>query len=80
MTEVKICIGTSCHLKGSYNILMSFMNLIEKENLHDQIALASAFCMNNCQNGVCVTVDGQLYSVRPEEADSFFHEHIAPKQ
>lgn len=40
MVEVKVCIGTSCHLHGSYNVMMSFKQLIEEYNLHDKINLA----------------------------------------
>ena len=32
MVEVKVCIGTSCHLHGSYNVMMSFKQLIEEYN------------------------------------------------
>ncbi len=76
MTDVKVCIGTSCHLKGSYNVLMCFQQLIEQHDLHDKVALSGAFCMSNCQNGVCVSVNDKVYSVTAANARAFFQETI----
>lgn len=76
MTNVKICIGTACHLKGSYNVIMCFQQMVEEYNLHDKVALSAMFCTGNCQRGVCVKVNGTLYSVKPETAQSFFEETV----
>lgn len=78
MVEVKVCIGTSCHLHGSYNVMMSFKQLIEEYNLHDKINLAGRFCTGCCQNGVSVTVNDTEYGVSPEARGSFFRETILP--
>jgi len=74
--EVKVCIGSSCHLKGSRQVVQTFQNLIKTYNLKDKVELAGTFCMGNCQNGVNVTVDGKIFSVSPETAESFFQEKI----
>lgn len=76
MTNVKVCVGTSCHLKGSYNILLCFQQLIERYQLHDQVSMEAAFCMGKCECGVCVDVNGQIYSVTPESARAFFKETV----
>ncbi len=78
MVEVKVCIGTSCHLRGSYNVMMSFKQLIEHYNLHDKINLAGQCCTGCCQDGVSVTVNGKEYGVSPETAGAFFNETILP--
>ena len=79
MVEVLVCIGSSCHLKGSYNVVQTFQQLIEEEKLHDKIELKGQFCMKRCQCAVSVTVDGEVYSVAPENARRFFIETILPK-
>ena len=79
MVEVKVCVGTSCHLKGSYNVLTSFIGLVEAEKLHDRISLQAAFCMGSCGQGVCVSVDGEKFSVTPDGMRAFFEERIRPK-
>jgi len=73
MTEIRVCIGTSCHLKGSYNIIQTFQQLIEESALHDAVNLKGSFCMKSCdQPGVRVTVNGKEHSISPEQAHAFF--------
>jgi len=74
--KVTVCIGSSCHLKGSRQVVQTFQNLINVKSLKDKVELAGTFCMGNCQNGVNVTVDGKLFSVSPETAESFFNKNI----
>ena len=64
--KVTVCIGSSCHLKGSRQVVEEFQRLIAENKLSDRVELGGTFCMGNCQQGVCVTVDGELYSVSPE--------------
>lgn len=74
--KVTVCIGSSCHLKGSRQVVEALQGLISDNNLKDSVELGGTFCMGNCQQGVCVTVDGELYSVSPETVDDFFEENI----
>ena len=74
--KVTVCIGSSCHLKGSRQVVEEFQRLIAENKLSDRVELGGTFCMGNCQQGVCVTVDGELYSVSPASAKSFFEEYI----
>lgn len=77
--KVTVCIGSSCHLKGSRQVVEEFQHLIAENELQDKVELGGTFCMGNCQQGVCVTVDGELYSVSPETAKSFFEKYILAK-
>ena len=77
--KVTVCIGSSCHLKGSRQVVEEFQRLIAENKLSDRVELGGTFCMGNCQQGVCVTVDGELYSVSPETAKSFFEEYRLAK-
>ena len=74
--EVTICIGSSCHLKGSKSIVEKFQELIAANQLEEKVELAATFCTGNCEKGVCVTVDGTLFSVKPETAEEFFKNEI----
>ena len=68
MVEVSVCIGSSCHLKGSYNVIQAFQQMIE-----------ATFCMRQCScSGVAVSVNGQVYSVMPDTAREFFSTTILP--
>ena len=77
--KVTICIGSSCHLKGSRQVVERLQTLVAEHNLKDRVELSGTFCMNNCQRGVSVTVDGELFSVSPETADAFFQEQVLGK-
>lgn len=70
--KITVCIGSSCHIKGSHRVVERLQKLVAEKGLENEIELAGAFCMSNCQKGVCVTVDGEFYSVSPETVDDFF--------
>lgn len=77
--RIKICIGSSCHLKGSRQVVEGLQKRVNESNLGDKVTMQGAFCMGNCQNGVCVSVDDEMYSVSPEAVDSFFEKEILTK-
>lgn len=77
--KVTVCIGSSCHLKGSREIVEKFQQLITENDLKDKVDLSGKFCLGNCTNGVSVTVDGELFSVSPDTADAFFKNNIIGK-
>ncbi len=78
MLIIKICNGTSCYLKGAYNVIQLFQHEIEARALHEEISIDGSFCMGQCQNDVSVQVDGKVYSVNPETAQKFFCETVLP--
>ena len=77
--KVTICIGSSCHLKGSRNVIDSLQSLISLNNLSDKVELCGAFCMKNCVNGVSVKNGDEIYSVKPETVEEFFNNEILSK-
>lgn len=77
--KVTVCIGSSCHLKGSRSVVEDLQFLIAENNLKDKVDLGGTFCMGKCQDGVCVTVDDKFYSVSPETTKKFFEEEILAK-
>ena len=74
--RVTICIGSACHLKGSREIIQQLQQLVKEHGVSDKVDLNGAFCTGNCVNGVCVTVDGTLYSLSPETTKEFFEKEI----
>lgn len=77
--KVTVCIGSSCHIKGSRQVVEQLQYLIGENNLDDKVELGGTFCMGKCRQGVCVTVDGEFYSVTPETVKAFFEEAIKAK-
>ena len=76
--KITICIGSSCHLKGSRQIVEELQRLVAEGGLKDKIELAGKFCMGKCDGDVAVTVDGKYFSVKPEDAKAFFEKEILP--
>ncbi len=75
--RVTICIGSACHLKGSRDVISKMQEMVAQNGLIDKVDLNGAFCSGNCvKEGVCVTVDGELFSVKPEDTENFFHKEI----
>ncbi|MCI9283331.1 MAG: (2Fe-2S) ferredoxin domain-containing protein [Lachnospiraceae bacterium] len=74
--RVSICIGSACHLRGSREIIQKLQTLVKANNISDKVDLNGAFCSGNCVNGVCVTIDGELFSLSPETTEEFFNKEI----
>ena len=77
--KVTICIGSSCHIKGSRQVVEQLQNFVKEHNLEDKVELAGTFCMGQCQQGVCVTVDDVFHSVSPDTVGEFFKNEILAK-
>ena len=77
--KVTVCIGSSCHIKGSRQVVEQLQYLIGQNNLGDKVELGGTFCMGKCQQGVCVTVDEEFHSVTPETVEDFFEKNIKAK-
>ena len=73
---VSICIGSSCHIKGSHQIVNRLQQLVTEHGLDDKVQLQGSFCMGRCQAGVNVMVDGVHHSVSPDTVDEFFRSVI----
>ncbi|MBQ4055328.1 MAG: (2Fe-2S) ferredoxin domain-containing protein [Clostridia bacterium] len=77
--KITVCIGSSCHIKGSRQVVETLQALIAENNIGDKVDLGGTFCMGKCQQGVCVTVDEEFYSVTPETVGEFFKEQVLAK-
>ena len=77
--KITVCIGSSCHIKGSRQVVEQLQNLINENNVGDRVELGGTFCLGNCQKGVCVTVDDAFHSVTPETVSEFFASEILAK-
>ena len=77
--KITVCIGSSCHIKGSRQVVEAIQSLIKDNNLSDKIELGGTFCMGQCQQGVCVSVDDEFYSVTPETTEEFFKTAVLEK-
>ncbi len=74
--KVTVCIGSSCHIKGSRQVVEQLQQLIADNGLKEKVDLSGTFCMGKCRTGVNVTIDGECFSVSPETTKDFFENEI----
>ena len=76
MVKITVCIGSSCHIKGSRQVVEQLQYLIAENGIGDKVELGGTFCMGECQKGVCVKVDDSFHSVTPENVGEFFAKEV----
>ena len=71
--NIYVCVGSSCHLKGSYQIIELMKKALEDNGLTDQVNLSAAFCLGKCTHGVTIKVDDEIVTgVSPETFPEIF--------
>ena len=75
---IQICVGRSCHIKGSYRIVELMNKAIDDYGLQDEIILTGSFCIGRCNPiGVTVQVDDDIHTgVTPENFKDFFTANV----
>ena len=58
--KVVVCIGSSCHIKGSRLVVERLQVLVAEHGVGDKVDLSGTFCLGRCAGGVCVLADGGL--------------------
>ena len=78
MFIVQICVGSSCHLKGSQEIVELFEAAIAEHHLEDEVVLSGSFCIGKCNRvGVTVQVDDDVHvGITRENFREFFKKNI----
>ena len=74
--KITVCIGSSCHIKGSRQVVETLKRLIGEYNVTDKEELGGTFCMGKCQQSVCVAIENEIFSVSPDTAESFFKNEV----
>ena len=77
--KVVVCIGSSCHLKGSKFVVERIQELVAEKDLGDKVEIGGMFCAGRCQKDVCVMIGEEAYSVTPATVDEFFENEILAK-
>ena len=75
---IQICVDSSCHLKGSPEIVEMLAKAIEEHHLEDAVTLTGSFCIGKCnRTGITVQVDDDVYTaITCENFREFFDDKI----
>ena len=78
MLIVQVCVGSSCHLKGSETIVEMFQAAIAEHHVEDDVVLTGSFCIGKCNRvGVTVQINDEVHvGVTPESFREFFKENV----
>lgn len=67
---IKVCIGSACHLKGSYEVIRSIERYLERHQMLETVKLESSFCLGRCAEAVSVAInDEKIVSMSPQTVD-----------
>lgn len=77
---ITVCVGSSCHVRGSHEILQRYSDLIAEHQLKDRVNLRGSFCMERCTEGVNMDIDGEPLSAQTlQGAERIFQEKVLGK-
>ena len=78
---IQICVGSSCHLKGSEALIALLQNAVQEHHLEHEVTLAGSFCTGDCNRiGVTLQVDDDVYpGITRETFNGFFNEKVLKK-
>ena len=78
---ISVCVGSSCHLKGSYDVIELFKAALASNNLSDKVTLKATFCLGKCGvAGVSVKIDDEIITgVTTENFDEIFKANVLAK-
>ena len=78
MLIVQVCVGSSCHLKGSPEIVALLESAVAEHHIEDEVVLSGSFCIGKCNRvGVTVQVNDDVHvGVTTENFREFFKTNI----
>ena len=75
--NIFVCVGSSCHLRGSAKIVELIKDAVKENNLEDKIKLSGAFCLGKCTEGVSIKIDDEIIcGVSPDNFDDIFQKYV----
>ena len=78
MLFIQVCVGSSCHLKGSESIVRLLENAIAEHHIEDYVVLSGSFCIGKCnREGVTIQVNDDVHvGITVENFRDFFNKNI----
>lgn len=78
MLVVQICVGSSCHIKGSQEIVTLMQKAVEEYHLDGDVVLVGSFCVGKCnREGVTVQINDDIHvGITPQNFKEFFQKYI----
>lgn len=79
MIELTVCVGSACHIRGSYNVINRFQQLIVHHRVETAVTVKAALCLGACSGKVSVRVgDKPVTGLMEAETEAFFLSEVLP--
>lgn len=72
MKTIKVCVGSACHVKGSYKVVETLRRIIKEREIEGELELVGSLCMGKCTEGVSIEYDEIIYVVTPDNVEEIF--------
>lgn len=76
MKDIYVCVGSACHLKGSYDVIEAIKNWIDENDLKLEVTVKASFCLGQCTNAVSVKIDEKIYSALSKDVPELLNKAI----
>lgn len=78
MVVVKVCVGSSCYIKGAPEIVKLLEDKVQENRLDGEVVLVGSFCAGRCNRiGVTITVDDDIFTcITKENFEKFWTDNV----
>jgi NADH:ubiquinone oxidoreductase subunit E len=75
---IQVCVGSSCHLKGSEEIVGLLENALKENQIEDDVVLVGSFCLGKCsRSGITIQIEDDIHvGITRENFREFFNKNI----
>ena len=78
--KIEICVGSSCHVRGSYEVVKNVEAFVKNQELEQEIELKGYFCMGHCTEGVSIKIEGSIFQVSEETVIECLEEKLRERK
>ena len=76
--KITVCVGSSCHVRGSRAVLKRFAEIIKTKQLQEKVELLGSFCMERCGESMNWKFnDEEITSLNVEEAEATLRKRLS---
>jgi len=79
--DLIVCVGESCHLNGSEEVVRCFQRLLADPEFADRVTLKGSFCVGKCSSAgeVTIRLAEEYFFTRYRNAEACFRDQIRPR-
>ncbi len=81
MMNIYVCIGSSCHLRGSYDVIQRLKELVAQKGWEEKVQLNASFCLGHCTSGCTIKIDDEIITgVNKDNVEAIVEKAMAERE